>query len=209
MWIALKRVIWHGEVDHGANQVVTAFDIEKGHILSRLRLDHASIGSVKRSPPLHALLKWNGCGHDIATLALLRIEGKWVGEGARGTTDRVRLSKITCVHGSREMSIQREVPGAAVVLLHTHKRHNTWSQLIKENMLTILSYTHHVPIISAAATRISGRCALNPVSQSQIRKFIQVAIGVKAEIERRGRLRTFGGASRYPPPPPARPPHHP
>src|SRR5258708_3211782 len=381
MWIALKRAIRHGEVDHGANQLATALDIQKGHILSRSRLDHTVIGSVKRSPPLlrirerliahtptntiegrigqnsdasargkrhrpvemnvhrpclilthssnptlhqlaipgkidtcstsrqefdrridtwmrftipidqqarvaktyhflcrhlklqradlsgtieryhrcfplsrkckialllrdrlrrnitssaaqkanhivhrllavpgtkrapigqftiervevavdmlrcllHALLKWNGCGHNTATLALLRIQGKRGGEGACRTTDRVRLSKSTCVHRSPETSIPHQIPAPARVLSHTHKCHDARSQLIKENMLTIWQDTHHVRIISVAATRISGRCALNPISQFQIRKFIQVAIGVKAEIERRGRLRTCGG----------------
>src|SRR5690349_8467613 len=74
--------------------------------------------------PLHALLKWNGCCHDAATLALPRIQGKRVGEGARGITDRMRLSKITRVYGRGEMPIQREIPGPAIVLLHTHKCHD-------------------------------------------------------------------------------------
>ena len=145
--------------------------------------------------PLHALLKGNGCCHDTAALVLLLIQGKRVGKAAGRSTDRICLSKITRVHGSGEMSIQREIPGATIVLLHAHKRHYTWSQLIKENMLTIWQYTYHVRIIGVAATSISRRCALNPVSHFQVRKFIQMAIGVKSEIERRGCLRSSGGCS--------------
>src|SRR2546426_900353 len=82
-------------------------------------------------------LKRNGCGHDTAALTLLRIQGKRVGEVARGIADRIRLSKITRVHGRGEMPIQREIPGTSIVLLHTHKRYDTWPQLIKEHMFTI------------------------------------------------------------------------
>src|SRR5947209_5401324 len=96
--------------------------------------------------PLHALLKRNGCCYDTAALVLLLIQGKRVGEAAGRSTDRICLSKITRVYSSGEMSIQREIPGATVVLLHAHKRHYTWSQLIKENMLTIWQYTYHVRI---------------------------------------------------------------
>src|SRR5258708_19654864 len=55
MWITLKRAIRRGKVDHGANQLATALYIQKGHILSRSRLDHAGIGGVKRSPPLRRI----------------------------------------------------------------------------------------------------------------------------------------------------------
>ena len=145
--------------------------------------------------PLHALLKRNGCCHDAAPLALLRIQGKRVGEGACQIIDRLRLSKITRVHGRAEMSIQREIPGSAIVLLHAHECHDARPRLIEENMLTIWQDTHHVRIIGIAATRISRRCTLNSVSHFQVRKFIQVAIGVKAEIERRGCLRSCAGCT--------------
>ena len=56
--------------------------------------------------PLHALLKGNGCCHDTTTLAQLWIQGKRVGKGVCGAVNRIRLSKITCVHSSDEMSIQ-------------------------------------------------------------------------------------------------------
>src|SRR2546423_3233990 len=153
--------------------------------------------------PLHALLKRNGCCHDTAALVLLLIQGKRVGEAAGRSTDRICLSKITRVYSSSEMSIQREIPGATIVLLHAHKRHHTWSQLIKENTLTIWQYTHHVRIIGVAATSIGRRCALNPVSHFQVGKFIQVTIGVKSEIERRGGAPPRGGASSGPRLPPA------
>src|SRR5204862_4102939 len=69
--------------------------------------------------PLHALLKGNGCCHDTAALVLLLIQGKRVGEVAGRSTDRICLSKITRVHGSGEMSIQREIPEATIVLLES------------------------------------------------------------------------------------------
>src|SRR5256884_9316217 len=145
--------------------------------------------------PLHALLKRNGCCQDATTLALPRIQGKRVGEGARGIADRIRLSKITRVNGRAARSIPPEIPGCAIVLLHAHECHNARPRLIEENMLTIWQDTHHVRIIGIAATRISRGCTLNPVSHFQVRKFIQVAIGVKAEIERRGWLRSCGGGA--------------
>src|SRR5258708_37432227 len=55
MWITFKRAIRRGKVDHGANQLATSLYIQKGHILSRSRLDHAGIGGVKRSPPLRRI----------------------------------------------------------------------------------------------------------------------------------------------------------
>src|SRR5205807_3599931 len=51
MWITFQSAIRRGKVDHGAHQFATALYIQKGHIMSRLRLGHASIGGVKRPPP--------------------------------------------------------------------------------------------------------------------------------------------------------------
>src|SRR5438270_7058122 len=57
MWITFQSAIRRGKVDHGANQFATSLYIQKGHILSGLRLGHAGIGSMKRSPPLRRIRK--------------------------------------------------------------------------------------------------------------------------------------------------------
>src|ERR1700680_2571139 len=92
------------------------------------------------------------------------------------------------------MTIQREIPGSAVILLHTHKRHDTWPHLVEKHSLAIWQDTHDMRIIGITAASISRGCALNPVSQFQIRKLVQVTIGVKSQVERR-RLRGRRGCS--------------
>src|SRR5258708_28582133 len=55
MRITLERAIRRGKVDHGTNQLATSLYIQKGHILTRSRLGHTGISSMKRSPPLRRI----------------------------------------------------------------------------------------------------------------------------------------------------------
>src|SRR5256885_8937951 len=55
MWITFQSAIRGGKVDHRANQLATSLYIQKGHILSRSRLDYPGVGGVKRSPPLRRI----------------------------------------------------------------------------------------------------------------------------------------------------------
>ena len=89
------------------------------------------------------------------------------------------------MNGGNEMSIQGEIPGAAVILLHTHECDDARPYLVKQDVLAIWQCAHDVCIVSVAAACISRRCSLHPVAQFQVRELIQVSIGVKAEIERR------------------------
>src|SRR5258708_22428868 len=101
MWITLKRAIRRGKVDHGANQLATALYIQKGHILSRSRLDHAGIGGVKRSPRLRRTRE-----RLIAHTPMNTIEG------------RIGQNSDASARGKRHRPVEMNVHCPCLILTH-------------------------------------------------------------------------------------------